>query len=952
MSDLDATGRSRRRSTAVLAWCTGVALVQALPALPSPAGLLAAAAGVAGVAWRLRGAGTTSKRLAGAACIVVACLLAGSGYAVWRAQARLADELPPAWEGEDVVVVGIVDDLPRIGARGPRFAFAVEHVATPGARVPSRVSLAWVEAGDAPLPSVRAGERWRLTVRLVRPHGLANPAGFDLEAWLLERNLRATGYVRADAANARLDDFAGRAVDRVQRARERVRQAVADALPQARYAGVLTALAIGDQSGLTEAQWTVFNRTGTGHLISVSGLHVTVFALMAGGAAFALLRRVPWVTSRVPARKLAALAGLAASFAYVLLAGAEVPARRTLCMLAVGTAGLWLARPGSAFPVWLAALAIVVTLDPWASLAVGFWLSFLAVGVLIYAGSGRICAPPADTMRAKAARALAAGAQAQWAVTLGLVPASLVLFGQVSVIGPLANAIAIPWVTFAVVPTVLAAAVVPPLRLWPLAHALLDALMRILEPMAAAPGAAWAQHAPQAAALPFAAFGIALALAPRGVPGRWLGLVALAPLALLMPPRPPPGAFRVTVLDVGQGTAVVVETHEHALLYDTGPRWNDAADAGARVVAPMLRAAGLRALDVLVVSHRDLDHAGGALSVLQQVPVGTLRSSLDDGHPIVLRQRERGEHRRCLGGQAWTWDGVRFEVLFPDPRHYDDPARKSNDLSCVLRIAGGHGVALLAGDIEAVSEQALLLDRRERLAAHLLVAPHHGSRTSSTPAFVRAVAARHVVFTVGYRNRFGHPRDDVVARYAQQGAVLHRTDRTGALVFAFAAPGPGPPTAQRERAARYWHDRSAEGAPRGAFATIATCPRSRRVPLRVSAAACCSRSLRPRSGRRLHERPIRTRSGCRRRRARRCRWAASQRAGRSCCASPATARCPCESFRVPASPAAMPPANCWPSPRDARTSPSARRCSGRCRSRRSACSRCPGSRRTTPSSPR
>ncbi|HEX4883808.1 MAG TPA: DNA internalization-related competence protein ComEC/Rec2, partial [Casimicrobiaceae bacterium] len=621
-----------------------------------------------------------------------------------------------------------------------------------------------------------------------------------------------TGYVRTGEANVRLAPFAGRLHDHVQRTREALRDTIATALPQAAYAGVIVALALGDQSGVTEAQWTVFNRTGTGHLISVSGLHVTVFALLAGGAAFGLLRRWPWLTTRVPARKVAALAGLLASFAYVLLAGAEVPARRTLCMLAVGTLGLWLARPGSGFAVWLAALTLVLALDPWAVLAPGFWLSFFAVGVLIYAGGGRLHAQARTrSVRGAAWRSAAGAARAQWSITVGLVPLSLLLFGQVSIIGPLANAVAIPLVTFAIVPLTLAAAACPMVPLWPVAHALLAALMQVLEPMAATPGAAWAQHAPLPAATAFAAFGIALALAPRGVPGRVLGLVALLPLALLVPPRPPPGAFRVTVLDVGQGTAVVVETHAHALLYDTGPRWNEAADAGGRVVVPVLRAAGVRALDAMVVSHRDLDHAGGALSVLQQVPVGTLLSSLDEESPIVLRQRERGEHLRCIHGQSWWWDGVRFDVLFPDPRHYDDATRRSNDLSCVVRIESMHGSALLAGDIEAVSEQALLLDRRARLPADLLLAPHHGSRTSSTPAFVAAVNARHVVFTVGYRNRFGHPRADVVARYSQRGASLYRTDRSGALVFEFEEPGPpGPPRSERERAPRYWHDRPAD----------------------------------------------------------------------------------------------------------------------------------------------
>jgi len=794
------------------AWCAGVALVQTFAALPRPAWWpLAGALVLFGGSVALR-TDARRDRAASRAIALAACMLAGVAYGTWRAELRLADALPLEWEGEDVAIVGVVDELPRATERGVRFVLAVERALTPGAQVPRRVSLAWVvgfpdaERGVV-VPEVRAGERWQLVVRLQRPHGLANPGGFDLEAWLLERGLRATGYVRVDEANRRIDAFAGRPMDHVQRLREAIRERIHAALPGAALAGVLVALAIGDQSGIAEAQWTVFNRTGTGHLVSVSGLHVTVFALLAGALAYALARRVTRLTSLVPARKVAALVGLAASAGYVQLAGAEVPAQRTLYMLAVATLGLWLARPGSGYAIWLAALATVLAIDPWAVLGPGFWLSFLAVGVLIYAGSARLpeFAREGGLLR-RAWRSLADAARAQWAITVGLVPITLLLFGHLSIVGPLANALAIPAVTFAIVPVTLTAALLAPLPLWPVAHALLALLMQVLEPLAQAPGAAWAQHRPLPAALPFAAFGVVLALAPRGVPGRWLGFVSMLPLFLLVPPRPPPGAFRVVVLDVGQGTAVVVETHSHVLLYDTGPRWNESADAGSRVVVPVLRAAGLRTLDAMVVSHRDLDHAGGALSVLQQVPVAALLSSLDDAHPVVERQRERGAYRRCERGQGWWWDGVRFDMLFPEPRHYDDPMRKANDLSCVVRVAGAHGVALLAGDVEAVSEMALVLDASEALRADLLLAPHHGSRTSSTPAFVAAVAARDVVFTVGHRNRFGHPRANVVERYVRRGAAVHRTDHLGALTFRFAAPGPGPPLSERARSPRYWHD--------------------------------------------------------------------------------------------------------------------------------------------------
>jgi len=519
----------------LLAFAAGIGVLQTQASLPTPvwAPILAALL-LAAIAWRIEG--THRWRTHGRFLIVLgAAGLAGFGYATWRADVRLADELPPAWEGVDVNVTGVVDDLPRKSDRGHRFAFRVERVETPGARVPRRISLSWQARwpgteSTVDVPAIHAGERWTLQVRLRRPHGNANRGGFDLEAWMLERNLRATGYVRPDELNRRVDAFAGAPLDYVQRARETIRASAARALDGLRHAPVLVALAIGDQSGIDDRAWTVFNRTGVGHLISVSGLHVTVFAMLAGGTAFAIGRRFPALTSSVPARKIAVGAGLVAACGYVLLAGAEVPAQRTLAMLAVSALGLWIGRPGSGFVVWVWALVGVLAWDPWAVLAPGFWLSFFAVGLLIYVASGRV--PPARAPRAtlRAVRELGTAARAQWAITVGLVPLSLALFQQVSLIGPVANAVAIPLVTFAIVPMTLVAAIVPFEAPWRAAHALLDPLMRALEWLASLDGAAWAQHQPPAWAVVIGFAGAMLCLAPRGLPGRFLGLLALAPI--------------------------------------------------------------------------------------------------------------------------------------------------------------------------------------------------------------------------------------------------------------------------------------------------------------------------------------------------------------------------------------------------------------------------------------
>jgi len=799
-----------RLGVALAAFAIGVCLLQTSPGLMPVAWLVAPGALViVALAWRMRGHG-------GTLAVAMAAVALGAAYASWRAEVRLADALDPQWEGAAVVVSGVIDGLPAASERGTRFAFAVEAVAPAAARIPSRVSLAWFPSLDdddddaAAVPALRAGERWTLRVRLKRPHGTVNPGGFDLEAWLLQHDLRATGYVVRDKANARVDAFAGRPRDVVARAREAVRERLLRDLGAAPYAGVVVALAIGDQRAIPDAQWTVFNRTGVGHLVSISGLHVTVFASLAGALAYALARRSVWLTSRVPARKVAAGVGIACAAAYTSLAGAEIPAVRTFAMLAIAAAGLWLGRPGTAGMVWLWALAGVLAWDPWAPLTPGFWLSYGAVALLLYASAARLAAEPARGWRARASAAVREGTQAQWVVTVGLTPLTLALFAQTSLVAPLANAIAIPVVTLGVVPLALLGILVPLPWLPVAAHAVLVPLMSYLEWLARWPDATWQQHAPPAWTVAAGVAGVLWLLAPRGVPGRAWGLVWLLPLALVRPLPPPDGAFRLTVLDVGQGLAAVVETRRRTLVYDTGPGFNEVADAGGRIVAPFLRALGLPRADAIVISHQDLDHSGGALSLMRAIPFGSLVSSLAPDHPIAVLSGRDHDTVQCIAGQAWTWDGVRFTILHPTRDEYGDPRTKTNDRSCVLRIDAAGGSALLAGDIEAISEARLVRKVPGWLRADVLVVPHHGSRTSSSLPFVRAVAPALAIVASGYRNRFGHPKPDVVARYTGRGTQVVRTDRAGAITVTFAAGTPHVATGARERGARYWLDASAD----------------------------------------------------------------------------------------------------------------------------------------------
>ena len=742
------------------------------------------------------------------AALPVGAFLLGICWAGGLAQLRMADALAEADEGRDIRIVGIVRQMPQAFDNGISFDFTVEQAA---AIVPRHLSLAWYrgwrrtvdvveesEFHDA--PQLHAGERWQLTVRLKRPHGNVNPEGFDYEAWLLESGVRATGYVRTAPENRRLDEFVLSPASFVERLREDIRARFQRTLAGRPYAGILIALTVGDQRAIDSDLWQVFSRSGITHLMSISGLHITMFASLAYMLVSWLWRRSPFLMLRIPAQRAAVLGGFFAALAYCLIAGYAVPAQRTLYMLAVVAVALWTQRTASASRVLALALLLVLLLDPWAVLTAGFWLSFGAVGVLFYIGSGRL----------GTSHWLGEWGRAQWAVTIGTLPALLLLFQQFSLVSPLANALAIPVVSFIVTPLALAAAAIPPLGfLLEPAYWVTNGLMIFINWLAEMPWAVWQQHAPPLWAWLTGLAGSVWLLLPRGFPARWLGLAAMLPLIFVAPLRPPSGMVTLVVLDVGQGLAMHIQTASHDLLYDTGPAYSGDANSGNRIIVPYLRAKGVRRLDGMIVTHSDIDHSGGAASILDAVPVGWLSSSLEYDHPLSAVPVEAFP---CSDGQAWEWDGVRFEILHPLVVQYAVPAKKTNDMSCVLKVSVGRNSALLTSDIEALSERSLLArygndnGTGDKLRATVLIAPHHGSRTSSTPEFIATVGAREVIFPAGYRNRFGHPRPDVVERYRATGAELHRTDSEGALSISMTATDV---SVQGERAGRwrYWFGR-------------------------------------------------------------------------------------------------------------------------------------------------
>lgn len=673
-------------------------------------------------------------------------------------------QLPVTDIQRDVRVLGRIVSLPEAGERSQRFLFQLEQFGdqTLPSWSPATLRLSWYEPAEPP----KVGERWQFTVRLKPPRGSLNFHGFDYERWLFAQHVRATGYVRTEPAPIRFADPAGAGL---QSFRQHLRDRVL-ALPL-QHGAVIAGLSFGADDAISQEAWRLLRDTGTTHLVAISGLHVTLMAVLAGFVVAGLWRQLPRAPLFVPAPQIGIMAGLLCATLYSALAGFSTPTVRALLMLAVVAAG-WLWRRQLALSTTLAsALVLLILLDPCALLTPGFWLSFAAVAWLFLIGSGRPIAAPwwhnAGRM--------------QLLLSIGLLPLTLLWFGQASLISPLANLLAVPWVSFVSTPLALAGCAL--LSIWPdaatvLLHgcdATLSGFFAVMQWLAQWPMASWQPPALSLPALLALAITSVLLLAP------WTPARPVALLLLLLPisewalPQRP-ATPRVTMLDVGQGTALIMELSDAVLVYDTGPR-GERFDAGEQIVLPALRAAGWSQLDQLWVSHADNDHAGGAEALLTAMPVRQRFS----GEPLPDQLTEP-----CHSGPALTLSAAHIEVLHPIA---PDRPGKANDRSCVIRITVAGWRLLLVGDITAEVEAELLTRYPDRLAADILLVPHHGSAGSSSPAFVQAVAPRWALISAGYRNPHRHPRPEVVARYRARGTGLFDTTRDGAVALELGADG-------------------------------------------------------------------------------------------------------------------------------------------------------------------
>ena len=694
----------------------------------------------------------------------VAFFLFGLSWACLQAQWALDDRLPSRLDGETRWVEGRVVGLPQHTEAVVRFELA--DARSRHGTVPPLMRLAWYGG-----PPVKSGERWRVAVKLKRPAGLLNPHAFDYDAWLLAQRIGATGTVKD-----------GELLSEARWAwRDGIRQRLQAVDAQGRT-GVLTALVLGDGSGLSRQDWQVLQDTGTVHLLVISGQHIgllagVVYLLIAGLARYGLWpNRLPWLPW-------ACGLAFAAALGYGLLAGFEVPVRRACLM--IGLVLLWRLRfrhLGAWWPLLLA-LNGVLLLDPLASLQPGFWLSFAAVAVLIFTFSGRL----------GPWRWWQTWTRAQWLIAIGLGPLLLVLGLPISLSGPLVNLLAVPWISLLVLPPALLGTLLLPVPyvgeglLW-LAGGLIDGLFTGLAWMAGQVPA-WVPTAIPMWVWGLGALGAFLLLLPRGVPLRPLGWPLL--LLLIFPPRSeiPEGVADIWQLDVGQGLAILVRTRHHTLLYDAGPRFGD-NDLGERVVLPTLRKLGVDGIDLMLISHAHADHAGGARAVAQGLPVKHVLG----GEPAELPNEWQAAG--CESGRRWTWDGVNFELW--QWAH----ARESNPKSCVLQIEASGERMLLTGDIDMAAERALL-ESPLAIPTDWLQSPHHGSRSSSSMALLDRLRPKAVLISRGQGNSFGHPHPTVLARYQKYGMAIYDSADQGAVhlqLGRFEAPR----SMRLER--RFWRD--------------------------------------------------------------------------------------------------------------------------------------------------
>jgi len=693
----------------------------------------------------------------------------GFAWGNWYAHNVLSWTLDQSLEGKTVLAQGRIASLPKTDFLGSHFEFYLEHLfdGKNTSHPKAYVQLTW----RSPQENIIVGEQYQLHLRLKRIHSLQSPGAFDFEAWALQKKLRATAYVMIKEKNTRIDQAGYHFL--IHQLRQTLQNKILQFLPQTKTAPWLMALILGERQGIPASDWYVLRQTGTNHLMAIAGLHIGMMATFGGLLIAWIWRCFPYCVLLMPAKEAAGLASLMIGAAYSALAGFSLPTERALIMLSLYIFTLLTRQKISIWTIWSLALGIVLLLNPLNVLTESFWLSFGTIALIIFGMHGRL-APSGFWWK---------WGRVQWVVGVGLMPLSLGLFQQCSLISFVANSIAIPWLGFLILPFCL----VGSLFLWifpalaclclNIADKSLSGLWQFLSYLAHIKFAIWQHTIPNTSLFILAIVAYLFLLLPVGLPGRCLSVIWLGPLLLFEFPCPDSEAIWLSILDVGQGLSVVVQTKTHTLIYDAGPKFQDHFDAGEHIVIPYLQKNNIKKIDRLVISHGDNDHIGGASALIQSIPVKTISSSVPE--KLLALNYPIKQLSTCLQGQRWQWDGVDFEFLYPT----QDRLHLGNDSSCVLKIGNGKQSILLTGDIEKKAELQMLATQSAKLQATILIAPHHGSKTSGNKAFIAAVHANYVIYATGYRNRYHFPHPSVMTAYKKRQTLSFNTAETGTIQF-------------------------------------------------------------------------------------------------------------------------------------------------------------------------
>ena len=813
-----------------LAFCLGVVLVQQLAALPEISTLtfLLSFVSLCIVTYVYvcnESSFVLNKEITLGLSFILLFLI-GIAWSSLFADRQLAYRLSEDLTGRNIVINGTVSNIPVTDNEVQRFEFIVENHTVLTAdnyrpvteEFPKKIRLSWYYGRP-----VNAGERWQFEVRLKPPHGFMNPGGFDYEAWLFQNGINATGYVRKSSLNERTQE-ASDSIDKIRHTLSKQVAAISRSSETAEINSfsLVKALAIGDKSSISNQQWSVLTSTGTSHLMAISGLHIGLASMFA----YFLIRRIvpEFVMKRIPAQHVALAAGMFTAFLYALIAGLSISTQRAIIMLFVLSVMIMIRRNHRPVDALGFALMLVLLIDPLAVLSAGFWFSFSAVAV-IFISITSAQKPAADQVSffSRLKLILKQWIRLQLLISLFLLPMSLFMFQQVSLVSPVANLLLIPYVSFLVVPVVLLAIIcsflLPPLSdvLFSTAAALLDFVWPLLSYLSSLPYSVWVRG--DVGIFKFLAATVALLLLfYSGKLTGWIFrslrerqyvyaswsfrlLACLLFLTLLITPgsNVDPAEYQLTVLDVGQGSAAVIQTQNHVAVFDAGAKFSERMNAGSGVVIPYLRAQGIQNLDRLIISHGDSDHIGGAQAIIDEYPETILIGQ--DIENLRVRNKQA-----CVAGLKWHWDGVDFTFLSPENSGINASQKgKRNNRSCVLQVVSKYGSLLLTGDIEKRTEKRLLESYGQALNSDVLMVPHHGSNTSSSMAFIQAVDPKISFISVGYKNRYRLPNHKVVARYAAEQRELVRTDGAGAITIRLTRETGFVIEKYREKAGRYWH---------------------------------------------------------------------------------------------------------------------------------------------------